>query len=162
MTEKTWDQWIDCLGNKYEVGDLVAVATISGRSPQLVLAVVERINRRNSSGEEIMMNKSFILDEPIRHTKECYILKRKAEYERNRGYYYDRYAMEQAANHVCEPSCTEYWQKEEVRRVPSCTITARPVLDARGFGRYSTNADGVNKAVTYSIIENIILVEKRV
>lgn len=159
MTEKTWPKWTDVLGNEYEPGDLIAIATVNGKSPQLVLAIVERINRVNSSGEEIMVNKSFVLDEPIRHERECYVLKQKASYT-GRGYY-DRYYAERYQNHVCDPSCTEFWEKQEIRKVPSCTVKANPVLDARGFGRWSTNQDGKSKSVTYTIPENIILVEKR-
>lgn len=156
-SSKEWDSWEDCLGNKYQAGDVIAVATISGRSPQLVLAVVERINKVNSSGEEIFTNKSFTLDEPIRHEMECSVLKM----AKNANSYYDRYYVERAQNHQCVPSCTERWQKEEVRKVPSCTVKARPILNARGFTRWSINQDGLAKAVTYSIPENIILVEKR-
>ncbi len=51
--DKTWPYWTDCLGNIIYSGDYIAVATINGRSPQLVIAQVERINRLNSRGEEI-------------------------------------------------------------------------------------------------------------
>lgn len=152
--ETTWDQWEDCLGNFYQAGDIVAVATVNGRSPQLVLARVERINRVNSRGEEIMTNKTFDLDEPIRHDRECRIKEGLQRRER----YYEIYN----GDHICEVSCTEWIQTSEVRKVPSCTVRATPVLDARGFGRWSTDHDGKNKAVTYSIPENIILIERAI
>jgi hypothetical protein len=50
---KTYDEWTDALGQTYRPGDTVAIATISGRSPQLVIAKVERINAVNSKGEQI-------------------------------------------------------------------------------------------------------------
>lgn len=160
-TDKEWEYWTDVLGNEYRPGDLVAIATVNGKSPQLVLAIVERINKVNSRGEELTANKTFDLDEPIRHEQECYIKEQKAYYENRRGGYYDSYYRERYANHICEPSCTEYWQTTEVRKVPSCSVKARPIVDARDFGRWSVSPDGKAKAVTYSIPENIILVEKR-
>ena len=152
VDDKTWPEWEDCRGNFYQPGDIVAVATVNGRSPQLVLARVERINRVNSSGQPIETNKTFDLDEPIRHERVCRIKEGLDRRER----YYEMYN----GNHVCQPTCTEYVQTSEVRKVPSCTVKATPVLDARGFGRWSTDHDGKNKAVTYSIPENIILIER--
>lgn len=151
--EKTWPEWEDCQGNVYQPGDIVAVAIINGRSPQLVLARVERINRVNSSGELIWANKTFDLDEPIRQERECYTRRGLDRRER----YYEMYYP----NHICKPECTEWTQTTEVRKVPSCTVKATPILDARGFGR-SRDHDGKAKAVTYSIPENIILIERAV
>lgn len=156
--EMLWTEWTDELGNTYHPGDLVAIATINGKSPQLVYAVVERINKVNSYGEPHMVNKSFELDEPIRHERECFVIERR----NRRDGYYDRYYAERDSSHICNPECTEYWQKEETRKVPSCTVTAKPVLDGRGFHRWSTNQDGEAKSVTYSIPGNIVLVEKRI
>ena len=151
-----WPEWTDVLGNTYKPGDIVAVATISGRSPQMVFARVIRINRVNSSGEPHMVNKSFELEEPIRKERECYYVQRSKDPYYRRDYYsYDRMSQ-----HVCEPSCTEYWVTHETRKVPSCTVTAEPLIDGRNFGRWSTDQDGKNKAVTYSIPGNIVLVEK--
>jgi hypothetical protein len=50
---KEWPEWEDKLGQTYKPGDTVAVATTSGKSPTLKIGVVRRINRLNSSGEEI-------------------------------------------------------------------------------------------------------------
>jgi hypothetical protein len=110
-----WDEWTDRLGQTYTVGDIVSVATISGKSPQLVVAEVLRINRKNSRGEEI----------------------------------------------------GEWYYDGQVRtRRPSCTVSALPLLDARGFGRYSDfkynkatghyEHTGNLKAVNYSIPANIL------
>ena len=150
MNEKTWPEWTDELGNTYKPGDVIAVATINGKSPQMVIAVVERINRVNSSGDEIFTQKWFDHDEPIQRQRECY-------YAKNPSYggYYNRPV------HECKPACTMYIETGEYRKVPSCTVRARPIADLRGFGRYGSNEDGTNKAVTYSIPQNIILVEKR-
>jgi len=150
-----WPEWTDELGNTYRPGDIVAIAIINGRSPQMLIARVDRINRVNSYGEPIMVNKSFKLDEPKRIERECYVLKRRGQGDR----YYDRYYAERDSTHVCDPSCTEWWQTEEVRSVPSCSVKATPIADLRGFGR-SHNHDGKAKANTYSIPENIIFIEK--
>lgn len=151
--EKTWDQWEDCLGNFYQAGDIIAIAIINGRSPQMILARVERINRVNSSGGLIEKNKTFPLDEPVRHERECSIRKGQQRGER----YYEMYYQ----SHVCQPSCTEWIETTEVRTVPSCTVKATPILDSRGFGR-SRDHDGKAKANTYSIPENIILIERSI
>lgn len=147
---KTWDEWTDCLGNSFRAGDIIAVATINGKSPQLVLARVERINRVNSSGEEIWTNKWFDHEEPIEHERECRI--------RNST---DAYMARYYADHVCKRECFFYIETGEYRKVSSCTVRAKPIVDARGFSRWGKTADGENKSVTYSIPENMILVEKR-
>lgn len=151
-----WPEWTDELGNTYRPGDIVAIAIINGRSPQMVIAKVDRINRVNSYGEAIMTNKSFVLDQPIRHERECFVLKRKNE---SNTRYYSMYYAESDSTHICDPSCTEWYQTEEVRNVPSCTVKATPIADLRGFGR-SRNHDGKAKSITYSIPENIIFIEK--
>lgn len=53
LTPKTWLTWTDILGHEYTVGDTVAVAGLAGKSAQLVIGEVARINRINSKGEEI-------------------------------------------------------------------------------------------------------------
>lgn len=50
---KQWLWWWDTLGRQFTVGDRVAVAVINGRSPQLVVVRVDRINRVNSKGKDI-------------------------------------------------------------------------------------------------------------
>lgn len=62
---KEWPEWTDSLGNVYRPGDIVAVATINGRSPQLVIARVEKINRLNSSGKEIITSQYTAYPEPV-------------------------------------------------------------------------------------------------
>src|SRR5258705_13890591 len=69
VSNKTWDSWTDELGNTYKPGDIIAIATISRKSPQMVLAIVERINRVTSSGEEITASKWFDHDEPIQRER---------------------------------------------------------------------------------------------
>lgn len=51
--DRTWDEWTDSLGQVFRPGDLISIATISGRSPQLVIAQVIKINRVDSSGSPI-------------------------------------------------------------------------------------------------------------
>lgn len=107
--DKTWPHWIDRLGNMIFPGDVVAISTINGRSPQMVIAEVERINRLNSRGEEIT--------ESVREMGK--------------------------------------WKS-----VPSCSITARPIIDARGFVRWGNwnkkDSESKTRAVTYQIPANVI------
>lgn len=149
-TPKTWNVWQDVLGNEFRVGDIIAVATINGKSPQLVIAEVERINRVNSYGEEIYTNKWFDHPEPIEKIKQCWAKNQSSGYSAR---YY--------ADHVCKRECTVFMETGETRKVPSCSVRAKPLVDARGFSRWGRTADGVNKSVTYSIPENMILIERR-
>ncbi len=52
---KTWDSWTDMLGQTYSPGDLVVYASISGRSPHMVFAKVDQINRVNSKNEDVVV-----------------------------------------------------------------------------------------------------------
>lgn len=143
-SSKEWPFWTDVLGNEYKPGDLIAVSTVSGRSPQMVIARVEKINKVNSQGEPHMANKWFDHEEPIPRTRECWRAKSPE------GLYYG------CRPHICVFECTNYMEIGETRRVPSCTVRATPLIDARGFSRWNTKEDGSTKAVTYSIPENII------
>lgn len=149
MSDKTWPKWEDTLGNVFQVGDIIAVATISGKSPQMIIARVEKINRVNSSGEEITARKWFEHEAPIQRERECYYLKSSYNYT-----YGNRPV------HECKPSCTMWIETGEYRTVPSATIKATPLVCGRDFGRYGQDADGNNRAVTYSIPGNWVLVER--
>lgn len=151
--DMVWPEWTDELGNTYHPGDIVAIAIINGRSPQMIIARVDRINKVNSYGEPHMTNKTFDLDEPIRKERECWYVKQKSDP------YYSRYSYDRNSSHVCKPECTEYWVTTEVKKVPTCTVTATPIADLRGFSR-SKNHDGKAKSNTYSIPENILFIEK--
>lgn len=148
--DKTWDTWQDALGNTFQAGDIVAIAVINGKSPQMVIAEVIRINKVNSRGEPHMTNKWFDFDEPIEEDRVCRV-------KDSKDPYYSRYY----ADHICKRECTVYVRTGESRKVPSCSVTAKPLIDARGFIRYGKTADGENRPATYSIPENILLVEKR-
>lgn len=50
---KEWPEWKDKLGRIYRAGDQVAVATTRGKSPQLLIGEVIKINRVNSKNEPI-------------------------------------------------------------------------------------------------------------
>lgn len=52
---KTWESWTDMLGQTYKAGDLVVYASINGRSPNMVFAKVDQINRVNSKNEDIVV-----------------------------------------------------------------------------------------------------------
>lgn len=47
--------WTDVLGNDIRAGDTVAYASINGKSPQLVIANVERIMATDSNGVPLQM-----------------------------------------------------------------------------------------------------------
>lgn len=51
MNRPTVESWTDPLGQKYGPGDCIAYATISGRSPQMVIAEVLNIFTHDSKGE---------------------------------------------------------------------------------------------------------------
>lgn len=53
---KLWASYVDVLDQTIRPGDYVAYASISGKSPQMVIAQVIQINRLNSSGEPIYEN----------------------------------------------------------------------------------------------------------
>lgn len=88
--KQTRNSWTDTVGQIFQVGDYIAVASTKGRSPQMVIARVESINTHHANGEPI----------------------------------------------------TEYvgWDRETRERIekPSVTVTAKPVLDGRGFHRSTT------------------------
>lgn len=107
-TPRTWDEWTDVLGQVYRAGDHVAVATISGKSPQMVLGRVERINRVDSKGS-LIEDGRWELD--------------------GRG-------------------------ERKWLTVPSCTVSVKPLLDARGFTRW-----GNAKTVTYQFWQNIVKID---
>lgn len=46
----TTDHWVDALGQKYGPGDCIAYASISGRSPQLVVGEVLSIHTHDTEG----------------------------------------------------------------------------------------------------------------
>ena len=115
----THDSWTDTIGQSFQRGDYIAVASSSGRSPQMVIARVERINSHKADGTEI----------------------------------------------------TEFvgWDRETNQRItqPSATVTAKPVLDGRGFHRWSAKKwndetrtfdprPGGPRSVTYTLPGNII------
>lgn len=119
---KTWDEWTDVLGQTYRPGDYVAYASVNGRSPQLVIAEVIRINRVDSKGHLHLERVGYL-----------------------------RYHREMK------------WPGGENRPVtqqmpiyaPSCSVTVRPVIDARGFYRSGRRAG----TVTLKIPQNVIKVD---
>lgn len=108
-----WPCWHDALGQRYEPGDRVAIATVNGKSPQLVIGEVIRINRMNSRGEPIM-DRRFLRAKPGQRSHSV-------EYE-------------------------------------SATITVQPLVDGRGFLRWSARGGKAPRAVTYQYPQNIIKV----
>lgn len=169
---KTWPEWVDALGNTYGPGDIVAVSTINGKSPQLVIARVEKLNRINSSGKLITKRKYFDHPEPIQKTVERkrWIVNPTCGHEISRwtgncnmppGHVGDHHNNVSWRSGYYEKYEHTFTERGEYREVPSCTIQATPLVDARGFGRYGKDKEtGANRKVTYSIPENILLIER--
>lgn len=130
--QETWDEWEDCMGNSFRPGDLVAIATVSGRSPQLVVAEVIRINKTDAKGTPIVTRQFIKHDEPIMKTR----TQKTYDYG-TRGY---------------KEEIVSYLEEGEYKQVPSATLTARPI-ESR-FTRYGQSADGTNKPSTYTITAN--------
>ncbi len=57
--QKDYPFWTDVLGQQYGPGDIVSISTISGKSPQLVVAEVVRIARKDSKGELITCSAGY-------------------------------------------------------------------------------------------------------
>lgn len=55
--DKEWSEWTDSIGNVFRPGDYVAYPVpYSTSSTQMLIGVVERINRYNSKKEEIKLH----------------------------------------------------------------------------------------------------------
>lgn len=117
--KQTRNSWTDTVGQVYQVGDYIAVASTAGRSPQMVIARVESINTHRADGTPITR--------------------------------------------------VVGWDSETRQQItePSVTVTAKPVLDGRGFHRWSAkvyNPDTRSfdpnpkgpRSVTYTIPGNIL------
>lgn len=148
---KTWAEWTDCLGNVYRPGDIVAIAIINGKSPQMVIARVEKINRVDSSGEPITKRAFVLHDKPITKTR----IRRVNQYGAPGSR--DQY---RALSYVDVEE--EYEETGEYKQVPSCTVKATPLVDSRDFHRWSKGEDGLAKAVTYRIPENIVKMSQEI
>lgn len=126
---KTWDEWTDVLGQTYRAGDYVAIAIINGKSPQMIIGRVVQINRVDSKGTLIMDSESEWVP--------CS--------EGDIG--------ARLHPHAKVPAAT--WKRLHRTWIDSCTVKVMPLLDARGFNRWSENP----RAVTYRLWENVIKVD---
>ncbi len=181
----TTDRWKDSLGQEFRPGDMIAVAVINGRSPQMVIAVVERINTTNAKGEPHTKtawtgdmesfereNKTYVGPDPgpqpVFHRQyggsAGLAGERQARHRQEWQEWHARKAELEAdpANwDVREP--TVFW-REVTETVPTVTVTAKPILDGRGFYRSGSYRRGTekdqpepdNKSVTYMFIGNIV------
>lgn len=148
----TYDEWTDPCGNVYRPGDHVAVATISGRSPQLVIAKVVSINRVNSKGEEIGKS-SFDGGDPELDAAlaEC----RKEQPRLIAGANQPAY---DAWRKRYDPLVQAWRKSRKPIFHPSCTVTCLPSIDGRNFYR-TKYADGTKvKKITYQFPGNIVKV----
>ena len=146
-TPKTWPEWTDVLGNTYRPGDNVAISIINGKSPQMVIGEVLKINRVNSSKQQLG---EFVYDDGDPELKEA---KEKIHDQTFRDRYSDdRLVREDAWQKIRDADAK--WQASRVKSFkPSCTVRVQPSIDSRGFWRYG------DKPVTYQIPENIIKVD---
>lgn len=178
----TTDRWKDSLGQEFRPGDMIAVAVINGRSPQMVVALVERINTTNAKGEphtksawtgemkpREVVYKTYVGPEipPQPVSPGYYSSVRQSDYhEKWRAWHdeKDRLAADPANWRIDEVKTA--WD-EVYEKVPTVTVTAKPILDGRGFYRTGTRrsvfdkeAPGVDlsevKSVTYMFVGNII------
>lgn len=141
---KTTDEWEDSLGQKITPGDFIAVATISGRSPQMVVAQIVRLNTHDKDGKHFGCSSKA----------------------------YPAVACDEDAfkpHTVPRHGGGSYTYGPSLRTV---TITATPLFDGRGFGRsrgkWALNPttghyehDGSDKVrdSTYRIIGNVVRLE---
>lgn len=135
-TPKTYDEWTDVLGQTYRAGDTVAVAVINGKSPQMVIGEVVRINRLDSKGCEHV--DEFWVDDDSKPPRTW----------------------------TTSTGETRSRPEQKRAHRPSCTVTVQPLIDARGFYRTGnpspwrvTDPDAKPKPVTYQFWQNIIKVE---
>lgn len=145
MTKKTGklaattDSWEDSLGQKISPGDFIAVATISGRSPQMVIAQLERINTHNNEGKPFGA-----------HSKA-----------------YPASAYEESDFETrtrTRPDGTIQTLPGKVRTV---TLTCTPLFDGRGFhrsrgkwsfvgGKYVHDGSDKVRPATYRVVGNVV------
>lgn len=139
----TWDEWVDATGQTYVAGDFVAVATINGKSPQMVFGQVVKINRINSK-------KQLILESEWHH-EDCEAGDRGAQeiYEYKRVENANGYPEQVRVN-------TGRYRKQVTEYVASCTVTVQPLINGRGFSRWSGTKP---KVVTYQLWGNIVKID---
>lgn len=141
---KTTDEWEDSLGQKIVPGDFIAVATISGKSPQMVVAQIEKMSTHNADGKPFGAHSKAY---PAVATDEKDFSPR--TFPRHDG--------------------TTVTYPPHIRTV---TVTATPMFDGRGFGRsrgkwgynpitgkYEHNGSDKVRPVTYRVVGNIIKLE---
>lgn len=140
----TWDEWVDATGQTYRPGDFVAVATINGKSPQMVFGQVVKINRINSKKELILESEWHYEDcEPGDKGAQEIVEYKRVEKGPN-GY----------PQHVSVR--TGKYRKQVTEYTSSCTVTVQPLINGRGFSRWSGTKP---KVVTYQLWGNIVKID---
>lgn len=178
--QETVEEWEDSLGEPFRAGDLIAVAVINGRSPQMVIAEVERINTTNPKGERHTKRVRTGRKVPQEYQRREYVgppmedrhgpgirtlAEQRAIDQRNREKQYDKANWK----HWTETRMVDEWHE-----VQNVTVTATPILDGRGFHRSNAQQKWVwdedkqtgewvtdpskpkTRPVTYTLIGNII------
>lgn len=174
----TTDRWKDSLGQEFRPGDMVAVAVVNGRSPQMVVAEVERINTTNAKGEphtktawtgemkpREVVRRTYVGPDPGPQPQPAW--GRRAEYREKWQEWHAKKAELEAdpANWRIDEVKTAW--DEVTETVPTVTVTAKPILDGRGFYRTGTRRSAFDKeppevdlsgvkSVTYMFVGNII------
>lgn len=166
----TADEWTDSVGQVFKPGDLVAIATVNGKSPQMVIARVEKINLTNAKGERLVQ--SVPTGSKVTRTRPEYI---GPEMPKQPGH--DTWSIGWRTER--DERMREYWAEcnrlrgdkanwrdvpyevDEYHDVQAVTITATPLLDGRGFYRSGSGTRAWDKktkpkAVTYMFPGNIV------
>lgn len=154
----TAPEWTDTLGQVFRPGDLIAVATVNDKSPQMVIARVERINLTNAKGERLV--RSIPTGRKETRTRPEYIGPRTLTrlHPRDPGWREQVEEQNRLRNDPANWREVQY-EVDEYHEVQAATVTAIPVKDGRGFyrtGSRSRDEGKKPKAVTYSLTGNIV------
>lgn len=129
VQRRTAPNWTDVVGQTYSPGDVVAVSIINGRSPQTVIARVEAIYLDDSKGKPYHETQAFRLGADMQPLDQSVTLTEDDE----------------VVPHA-------YGGGTAYRHRQSCAVQCTPLIDARGFNRWS------DRKVSYTIPMNIVKV----
>lgn len=132
----TTNEWTDSLGNKIKIGDVVAIATINGRSPQMVFVKITRLNTHRSNGDPIFKEAEFV-DTEVGSKEERDVMK-------------NPYASLWNTHDNWQGKKISSWK---IEGVPAVTVTGRAIKDGRGFFRWAEREN------TYQFIGNVVKVD---
>ena len=176
--QQTTDKWTDSLGQEFGPGDLISVAVINGRSPQMVIARVERINTTDPKGEPHVRRRRTGRKVPQEYARREYAGPPFKETGFRGNYAEARAARDHNDKLTRDPANWRTWtetrQVDEWEETQNVTVTAVPILDGRGFRRSNpqrvwTGSEYVTdptkpkaRTVTYTLMGNIIRLPEHV